>query len=66
MPNNSWVVKYSPLGGDFCGISVNGIELMPISISFEKSLNCLTILKLQVYICDGELKFVEVNPKEEL
>lgn len=61
MPKNSWVVKYNPLGGNFCGISVNGIELMPIQISIEKSLNCLTILNLKVYICKDELKFVEVD-----
>ena len=61
----TWVVNYNPSGGNFCGISINGIELMPISISFEKSLNCLTILKLQIYICDGELKFVENVKKEK-
>lgn len=62
---NTWVVNYDSLGGNLCGISINGIKLMPISISIEKNLNCLTILKLQIYICDSELKFVENVKKEK-
>lgn len=66
MPKNSRIVKYKHLGGDFCGISINVTELMPIKISIEKSLDCLTILNLKVYICNYELEFVEVNEGKKL